>query len=266
MLGGLLLAILSVGTWFFFRLLDIALLPIATYSGLLLYAVLFFLTGYSLRKKIRFLPLGSSELWLQIHIFSGLFSGVLFGIHLCWHLPRGGFEIALASIYLLTFLSGVVGWVLSRELAKRLTTRGGEVLFEKIPRELYLIREDVKELVQQCANQTNSSAISDFYRNRLRSFFTRPRHVLSHLIQSTRPRSSLLRELNDFQRYVNDFERETLEGIAVAIRRKDSLDYQYALQLALKSWLFVHVPVSCALLIFSTVHMLLVFAFSRGIG
>ena len=39
-----------------------------------------------------------------------------------------------------------------------------------------------------------------------------------------------------------------------------------SLQLALKVWLFVHLPFTYALLIFSIAHLIVVFAFSGGAG
>jgi hypothetical protein len=48
------------------------------------------------------------------------------------------------------------------------------------------------------------------------------------------------------------------------VRRKDALDYCGALQAALKLWLFVHLPLTYSLMIFSVWHVVLVFAFSGG--
>ncbi len=50
-----------------------------------------------------------------------------------------------------------------------------------------------------------------------------------------------------------------LKGLVEA---KDDLDYQRALQGALKFWLFVHVPLTYGLLIFAAFHILVVYSFS----
>jgi hypothetical protein len=49
------------------------------------------------------------------------------------------------------------------------------------------------------------------------------------------------------------------------VRQKDGLDYHHALQLTLKLWLFVHIPLTYSLLIFSLVHLVLVYAFAGGV-
>jgi len=47
-------------------------------TGYALLAGMFVLTIYNLRKKLPFLPLGKSETWLQIHIYLGFFTTLLF--------------------------------------------------------------------------------------------------------------------------------------------------------------------------------------------
>ena len=65
-------------------------------------------------------------------------------------------------------------------------------------------------------------------------------------------------------RFLNREEREVMKQIAELVRRKDTLDYHHSLQLTLKLWLFVHIPLTYSLLIFSLVHIVLVYAFSGG--
>ena len=56
-----------------------------------------------------------------------------------------------------------------------------------------------------------------------------------------------------------------LESVfAQLVRQKDGLDYHRALQRALKLWLFVHLPFTYALMLFTLFHIVLVFAFSGG--
>ena len=59
-------------------------------------------------------------------------------------------------------------------------------------------------------------------------------------------------------------QRAVLEKLAQLVRRKDGLDYHHALQTALKLWLFAHVPLTYSLIIFSLLHIVLVYAFSGG--
>ena len=52
-------------------------------------------------------------------------------------------------------------------------------------------------------------------------------------------------------RYLNDKEREVMHALRELVERKDDLDFQVALQTTLKYWLFLHIPLTYSLLIFS---------------
>ena len=93
-------------------------------SGWVLLGVMVLLALYNMRKRLPFLSLGSSEAWLQIHVYAGFFTVVLFLIHLNFRLPAGWFEGTLAWLYILVTGSGIVGLFLSRVLPRRLATRG----------------------------------------------------------------------------------------------------------------------------------------------
>jgi len=231
-------------------------------TGWVLFAAMVLLTIYNARKKLPFLPLGRSESWLQIHIYVGFFTVVLFLIHLNFRTPTSWFDETLAWLYLLVTLSGVFGLVLSRVLPRRLATRGGEVLYEKIPALRHSVREQAEALA--LGPGTSSPAIAEFYVRQLSPFLAGPGRFWPHLLESRRPLNAIMNEIEQFRRYLSEGERVTLEGLRELVRSKDGLDYHYALQKSLKLWLFVHLPLTYSLMIFSLLHMVLVFAFSAG--
>jgi hypothetical protein len=223
---------------------------------------MFVLTIYNVRKKLPFLPLGKSETWLQIHIYLGFFTTLLFLIHLNFRAPHGWFEIALAWLFVLVSGSGMVGLFFSRVLPRRLATRGGEVVFEKIPAIRHALKTEAENLA--LGTDAKSLVIAEFYTKRLAAFFAGPKNFWKHLAESRREMSALLAELEDLRRFANDTEKEKIEKLAALVRQKDGLDYHRALQLALKLWLFVHIPLTYGLLIFTALHIVLVFGFSGG--
>lgn len=237
---------------------------LAYLSGWALFVVMLALTFYNARKKISFLPLISSEAWLQFHIYAGLLTAVLFLVHINYKMPTGWFDGILASLYVLVMISGFFGLVASRAIPRRLTTRGGEVLFERIPGIRRQLQERAEMLALQSVEQVKSSTIADFYLRELKYFFDGKRNVLSHLFEVRTPLNLLLNKITDLNRYLNDSERATMDEIAVLVREKDGLDYHYSLQLVLKLWLFVHIPLTYSLLLWTLAHVVLVFAFSGG--
>ena len=106
--------------------------------------------------------------------------------------------------------------------------------------------------------------MADFYTRRLAGFFGGPRHFWHHLAQSNRPSRRLLDDLAALDRYLGDRERDAARELAGLIEAKDSLDYHFALQGTLKGWLFVHIPLTYAMLVFVFVHVVLVHAFRGG--
>ena len=233
-------------------------------TGWLLLVLIVGLTTYNIRKRLPFLPLGKSSSWLQIHIYTGLLSGVVFASHIHYHLPNGFFECALAAMYLGVFLSGVTGLFLTRVIPRRLASRGEEVIFERIPIFLKRLRDDVEQLVFDSASNVDSTAISDIYLNHLKSFFEAPRNVLWHVLHSGRPRRRLMLEINSQQRFLNNDEQSVMQSITDLVNVKDDLDYQFALQATLKVWLFVHAPLTYGLLVFVVYHLIMVYAFAGG--
>ncbi|MCA9030417.1 MAG: hypothetical protein KDA66_06380 [Planctomycetaceae bacterium] len=237
------------------------------YFGWLLLVMVVFLAAFGVRKKLTFLPPtlifgGNAANWLRFHIFIGLLSAVVFGHHTGLRLPTGFVETTLAALFLGTFLSGVTGLILSRVIPARLTSRGEEVLFERIPMFRSRLRTEVEELVAAAAEKSGDSALVEFYETHLKEFFSGPKHILEHLIANKRPRRRLLQHAQNCRRFLNEPEHAQLDRITQLIQMKDDLDFHLALQGALKMWLFVHLPLTCGLLIVAVFHLLLVHAFT----
>jgi hypothetical protein len=259
---GLLVLIASTGAAFWLNGKFNALPNYAFLTGWALFAGMFVLTIYNVRKKLPFLPLGKSETWLQIHIYLGLFTTILFLFHLNFRLPHGWFEVVLTWLFVLVSASGMVGLFFSRALPRRLATRGGEVIFEKIPALRHAVKAEAEKL--SLGADAKSLVIAEFYPKQLAPFFSGSNDFWKHLVESRREVNALLAELEDLRRFASDSEKQTIERLAALVRQKDGLDYHHALQLALRLWLFVHIPLTYGLVIFTLVHMVLVFGFSGG--
>lgn len=233
-------------------------------TGWGLLALMLILTGYNARKKLAFLPLLSSRTWFQIHVYLGLFTGLAFLLHLQWRVPTGWFEGVLAWLFVGVTLSGIFGWWLSRSMPKRLTTTGGEVPFERIPVIRRSLREQAEALVLGAIPAAKATTLADFYTARLADFFAGPANFRSHAVGSRRPLTELLDNFVEVNRFLGSAEKETSAKLADLVRQKDALDFHRAGQLLLKGWLFVHIPLTYGLLVFSFVHVVLVYAFSGG--
>jgi hypothetical protein len=233
-------------------------------TGWSVFALMLYLTAYNGRKKIPFLPLVSSRMWFQVHVYVGLFTSFVFLLHLQWHWPTGWFEGLLALLFVGVTGSGLVGWWLSRSLPPRLTTAGGEVPQERIPVVRRALREEAEQLVLGAIPMARTATLADFYGGRLAVFFAGPANFVAHVRGSRRPLNSLLGQIAEVKRFVNPEEKKIVDRLADLVRQKDALDFHRAIQLMLKGWLFVHIPLTYSLLLFSVVHIVIVYAFSGG--
>jgi hypothetical protein len=225
-----------------------------------------FLALYNVRKKLPFLPLGSSAAWLQAHIYVGMGTVVVFVLHAGAAWPRGILDSVLAAVYLLTVASGIVGLYLTRTIPVQLARVGEEVLYERIPAFRRQVRQQAGEAVLEAVTASGATTLAEFYTARLYDFFGHPRGWRYLLRPTSSRRRALMREMHDVRRYLSDDELTGCERLFALVRRKDDLDFHEARQKALKLWLFAHIGLTYALVLLALVHGLLAHAFHGGVS
>ncbi len=257
------LAALVLVSWISLSVLEASIRATAFWSGWVLLGTVVSLALFNARKKLPFLKLGTAATWMQFHAYAGLYSVLAYLAHAGFQLPQGSLEFGLCLLFALIAASGFVGLFLSRVIPVGLTSRGEPVLFERIPALRLGLQREVEEIIVECAKANQTTTISDFYTKRLDNFFRRPQNVLYHLMGWTRAMLQLEREIEAMDRYLNDNERDAVALILERAHLKDDLDYQWARQLVLKGWLFVHIPLTFSLLILAALHVFVVYGF-RG--
>src|SRR5262245_56945842 len=120
---GLMLIALAI-VWLRVRAQGRSLDSSAFATGYLLIAAVLFLAIYNVRKKLPFLPIGSSAAWLQWHLYVGMGSVGLFALHAGIDWPTGVLDTALAITYVLTVISGLAGLYLTRTIPPQLARVG----------------------------------------------------------------------------------------------------------------------------------------------
>ena len=162
-----------IGLWLSWRVAGLNATSFDT--GYLLMAAILFLALYNVRKKLPVLPWSTSAGWLQAHIYVGLSTAVLFGVHVHWRIPDGFLEVTLAALFVATFLSGLIGLYWTRTLPKKLARVSEEVIYERIP----LMRSELRDRAQQSILETVHSAgattLGEFYSERLHGYFEKQR-------------------------------------------------------------------------------------------
>lgn len=235
-------------------------------SGWLLLGTVLLLSLYNVRKRLSMLPVGDASTWLQTHLYLGLLAVLLFAVHVGPRVPDGVLESMLALSFVVVAGSGLLGLHWSRRLPRLVTRRGEEVIFERIPGFIAALRARAEAVVARAARETGSSTLADHYQSDLAAFFAGPRHLFGHLTGFTRPTYMQLQRLDALRRYLNEAECSCCAELRELVEKKDDLDFDYALQGALKAWLFLHVPLTGALLLLAIAHAVIVYAFTAGSG
>ena len=237
---------------------------VARPSGWILFGLIVFLGLYNSRKKVPLAGFGRSRTWYLAHTIFGSMTLVVFLFHVGWRWPHGLIERVIGVLFLVIYVSGVCGAILSRLFARRLQLKGGEVVYEEIPGLRMKLEGEANIRALKSVDECGSSLVLDFFTERLRPFFRGPLHSWSHICNSSVPFINLQRKVNHFQNTLSEKESAALDDVWSFVAQKDSLDYHYALQRVLKGWLFIHIPLSGALMLFVLVHIVLVYAFGSS--
>lgn len=233
-------------------------------TGYILLGSFLLLTAFNMRKRIPSIAqLGSAAFWMQVHIYVGLGTFVLFGLHVGWKVPNGQFELLLTMLYFVVALSGVYGVYVTRTIPKKLSAINDEVIYERIPSFRAKLAADARGLVLEACQ--HSDVLARFYRNRLAEYFERPRSLAYLANPNGRLRRQLMSEIDDLDRYLSSDQRSLSQQLSLMVKKKDDLDYHAAQQGRLKIWLFAHIGFTYSLLLLSIFHGVMAHAFAGGL-
>ena len=228
--------------------------------------------GFHIAIKTAMLSPKSATRWRNFHIFLGYLLIAAFISHSNFSLPDTNFEWVLWVCFVLVTLTGVFGTYLAWSLkAKRgIDERIG---YDRIATRRAELAQDVHAVVVTTdpvaaafglPAQPYDAWIMDLYTNHLRDFFQGPQNITAHLIGSQRPLKRLTDEIDKLSPYIDRQGQEKLTAIKTLVVEKDRLDFARVYLGLTKGWMFVHVPVTYALIVMAVLHVIVVYAFSSG--
>ena len=233
-------------------------------TGMTCLSALILLIMFGVRRRIPILPLGSASTWTQIHIYTGLFATAVYIMHVPALIGAGIFECVLSILFWIVSASGCYGIYASRTLPKRLTAVKGQYRFDRIVWHRHQIADVAAQLLEHVAERSTLRVLGTYYTTCLKPFFSNRPSVAYVLLPTGNRRRHLLSGLQELDRYLEDEGRETAGRFAALVRRRDDLDYQFALQLRLRLWLLVHSALSVGLLAAAIVHAIVAWRFTSG--
>jgi hypothetical protein len=218
------------------------------------------------------LPPKSAARWRRVHIFAGYLVIAAFISHSDFTLPDTGFEWALWAGFVLVTLSGILGtYLVWSQRAKGRIDEG--ISYDRLP----ALRAELKCAFLVAVAETDAPAaaidlpglphdawIMELHTTHLADFFEGPRNFTGHLIGSQRPLRRLTDAIDNLSRYVDRQSQAKLATVRQLVIEKDRLDCARVSLGLSRGWLFVHVPVTYALIVLTVAHILVVYAFSSG--
>jgi len=244
-------------------IVDLSLNIQSFYSGWLLVSIIVVLMSFYLKKRLSVVPLGRNSVWAQWHYYLGLLLFAIFLKHLNFKFPDGNVELALTLFFLIVTGSGIVGGIINRVFARRLSFLDEEIIYERIPLYRQQLKAQVEKMLSEVVAKTGSTTLSDYYLNHLIFFFTKQQHFMSHILGGDYNHLRIQNKLEQQIRYLNSDEADCAFKLRALIEQKDILDRHSALQGVLKYWGVLHLPMALVLICLLFVHIVLVYAF-RG--
>jgi hypothetical protein len=224
--------------------------------GTIIIAVLMFL---GVRKRSYASGTGTLQGWVSAHVYLGLLSLLIIPMHAGF---RFGADIHTFAFILLALvvLSGILGVILYISIPSRLTGHESGMQSDAIDKEMSRLISDMRFLVKD-----KSDALVRVYREEISGLEAQQPMGWSLLFQ--RQRGDLLAKRSaELARIVGSVPSEdetTFQALTQLILKKTQLQValmtQMRLRNVLEAWLYIHVPVSIAMIITVGIHIVVVF-------
>jgi hypothetical protein len=212
------------------------------------------------------------KLWRSFHIFLGYVLIAAFVSHCDVSWPDTAFEWALWTGFVAVTSSGVAGTYFAWSMRTKLRV-DSTLSFERIPIRRAELERDVQAAIMAedpahtalgLPSPPYEAWIADLYANQLRAFFKGPRHTFAHFAGSQRHLKQIIDEIDEVSRYVDARSREKLGVIKTLVIEKDGLDFAHVHLGLSRGLMFVHVPITYALVVLTVAHVVIAYSFTSG--
>jgi hypothetical protein len=238
------------------------------------------------RKKFPVWRLGRATTWMRGHLWLGFLSFPIILFHAGFRLGAGSLTRALMILFIVVFVSGILGAVLQHFLPRLITERVPlETVYEQIEHVRQQLLDEASAAVNEIcaalegdlaqadqqrlivgaaagtrggmtfasaigANERTSATLRDFFRDQVQPYLAHSGGRRSPLA-STDEATAIFQQLRIL---IPENLWLRLENLSAACEEKRELDRQRLLHRFLHAWLLVHIPASYALLALGALH------------
>jgi hypothetical protein len=243
------------------------------------FAMMLFAMLLGARKRVRTMRLGRAYWWLQGHVWLGLLSFPIILLH-------GGFKPqfwggtltqVIMWMFVVVWVSGIVGLILQQIMPTRLLNHVPmETVYEQVDDIIAQLRREAEGIVNGVREKTAEQAyeveavpagaatavapvrtgteaeskLSTFYATQVKPVLD-DRIPKTAMLRSERAAAQAFTQLRDT---MPPALKKPVDELAEIVEERRQLARQKSLHHVLHGWLFVHVPLSYALMALATVH------------
>jgi hypothetical protein len=226
------------------------------------YLLILLLAYYGIRKRSYRSTFGTMEQWLQSHIYLGILVLVLLVLH-----TGGRFNdmVAVTTLILVAvvILSGIAGAIFFVTVPRLLTEVESNLTVDEISTQLNQLARNMARLANG-----RSPAFVRIYEGLMAE--SSPGWLAGWRLLFSRMRRGPQQSTADWSKLlalVGKEEQEQLRQMLVFSRQRKELlirlMYQQRYKNILEFWLYIHVPVTIAVIVFGTVHVVAVFYYGK---
>jgi hypothetical protein len=212
---------------------------------------------YPFRRRSNGWPFGTSQRWLQFHVYGGAIAGLLVLMHVGFRLPNGLFGWWLFLLSLWVIGSGLAGVYLQKQIPLVLANNlAVEAIYERIPELTTRLQAEADRLLTGAPD-----LLQRFYSTNTRASLAAVSPAWSYLLDFRAERERRMAPFKEVTTYLSDADRVTLIDLQAIVSEKFELDVQYSLQRILKVWVPLHAVPAVVLMGLLVVHVAAVLLF-----
>jgi hypothetical protein len=236
--------------------------PMGLLYGTIALALIAVLLVYGIRKRRYRSTFGNMEEWLQSHIWIGVVAFVTVVAHTGFRF-EDSIAVALFVVVTLVVASGIFGAVLYKTVPRILTDVETNLSAEEISDQLNQIARSMARIASG-----KSATFQRIYAGLLREVTPRPLAAWTLVLATPGRRGDDVH--GDWTRMVglvNAGEQEDLRQLLVTSRQQRELHIRLLRQQRYRNlldfWLWIHIPLSVAMIVLILAHLASVFYFAR---
>lgn len=206
---------------------------------------------YGVRRRTMRWGIGIAQTWLQFHLYGGALFFLLLLMHTGFKIPSGVITWWLWFLSIWITLTGFLGVWLHKWLPKLLSSGLSiEVLYDRIPELVREIQAKTEGLIASC-----DEPIREFYQNHLAPALAGPQFNMIYYLDISGGINAQARRFDHLKKIVVGEQKKKVGELEQFYKTKLEIDAHYTLQKALRTWLFLHVPVSILVVLLLVLHV-----------